>query len=304
MGNVTIPWTTLDHHMDNTGVIPGCPPGGAARVAARGHTYRARTAGSRSLSTAGCATVSSPVGRDATRTRNATTTSSQHDPPGISLGSTRTDLRSADPVPDLETPAVLKDRTTRPGERPRHCSVCALRPPPSGAPVPFQDFTRTPTPGHPHPRAPPPPGTTTPGLPTMTRPTFIFVVLLSVQTVQAFPITGNHRTHRKQLVVRVERLFQLQDRVYRRRSEKHVREEEGSRRHHVQKREGSDPSHFSECPAHYEGYCLNGGRCRYAAEMGTASCLIEEDVFGDLRRLFGSWSHSEPFYRRTKWRRP
>ncbi|XP_066269237.1 uncharacterized protein [Branchiostoma lanceolatum] len=223
----------------------------------------------------------------------------------------------------------------------------------------------------------------------MTRPTFIFVVLLSVQTVQAFPITGNHRTHREQLVVRVERLFQsllccvavlgkalkhqavteksfvvlpaasgrrsnacfpliylyhcvlhdqslafvscnkknpltslfpqLQDRVYRRRSEKHVREEEGSRRHHVQKREGSDPSHFSECPAHYEGYCLNGGRCRYAAEMGTASCFcpltqfgqrcqnsqpIEEDVFGDLRRLFGSWSHSEPFYRRKKWRRP
>eukprot|EP00058_Branchiostoma_floridae_P002392 XP_002587880.1 hypothetical protein BRAFLDRAFT_87267 [Branchiostoma floridae] len=91
----------------------------------------------------------------------------------------------------------------------------------------------------------------------MTGPAFIFAVLLSVQTVQAFPITEIHRTHREQLVVRVERLFQLEDRVYRRRSEKHVRE---------------------ECPAFYEGYCLNGGSCRYA--MGTASCSCPLTQFG------------------------
>ncbi|XP_035659441.1 uncharacterized protein LOC118404473 [Branchiostoma floridae] len=148
----------------------------------------------------------------------------------------------------------------------------------------------------------------------MTGPAFIFAVLLSVQTVQAFPITEIHRTHREQLVVRVERLFQLEDRVYRRRSEKHVREEEGNRRHHLERR---DSSHFTECPAFYEGYCLNGGSCRYA--MGTASCScpltqfgsrcqnsqpIEEDVFSDLRRLLDSWGQSETFYRRKKWRRP
>ncbi|XP_078664947.1 uncharacterized protein LOC144907601 [Branchiostoma floridae x Branchiostoma belcheri] len=160
----------------------------------------------------------------------------------------------------------------------------------------------------------------------MPGPTLMLVVLLCCQTLQAFPLTGNHRTHREELVVKVERLFQVQARVYRRRNEKRgFWEVEGSRRHHLQKREEEqeEQGHLTECPESMEGFCLNGGVCSYAPEMastaGRLKCEcplthfgqrcqnsqpVEEDLFSDLRRLFGSWSQSETFYRRKKWRRP
>ncbi|KAI8483716.1 hypothetical protein Bbelb_385080 [Branchiostoma belcheri] len=138
------------------------------------------------------------------------------------------------------------------------------------------------------------------------------------RTTLGHPANGERRTRPTENGV--------QARVYRRRNEKRgFWEVEGSRRHHLQKREEEqeEQGHLTECPESMEGFCLNGGVCSYAPEMastaGRLKCEcplthfgqrcqnsqpVEEDLFSDLRRLFGSWSQSETLYRRKKWRRP